>query len=766
MSPLPAAPLHLLRTVSLLLLALLGGARGLHGQTLPQLGNQSTPEASTETAPGPAERLATVTAELEAARARRDNASSTASESLGDELALLERIEGVLRQQVATEELIKAEREVGRDLAKQLEFLLRDGPNYEEPYGFLLLDMLRDRHGDEQQRLERLRETVNLALAARADTREDLGLKQTARRQAREAVESQAKPSASSRRTVRRAELEEQLASEQLALRTLELERDQAQLANQDLRVQMAEAELEVVGPRAKVTQEDRELIQTDLAVRRMRASSDLEVARRSMEYATERWINARERNDAAGGNDPLLQAEVEAAAAEQTRRQMEFESIEHRLAGLVRLQELYGRRLEVFAGEAETEVVRAWCDEAEQELTDLAARKKLTIDQMSDARASLVTLDSQIETATDVSMVRWLRQRRTAKEALVDVYEKRLAFLEEQQRMNRKLISDAGLSSGGLDVFSFLSAVWDKIIWLWNREVFHVGENSITIRKIALGLTILVLGGFLAKRLSNFLCARILPNFGLNEGVRHAIESLLFYLLVITFALIALRVVNIPLTAFTILGGALAIGVGFGSQNIVNNFISGLILLTEQPVRVADLIQIGELYGTVQHIGLRSTRIRTGHNVELIVPNSSFLEQNVVNWTLNDTRTRIHVNVGVAYGSPTRKVKDLLKRAAAEHGLVLEKPEPLVLFANFGESSLDFEVHFWIHMKKLMDRRQLESDIRFRIDHLCRDAGITIAFPQRDVHLDADGPLEVRIVEADPDEDEVEAEPPPPVIP
>jgi small-conductance mechanosensitive channel len=165
--------------------------------------------------------------------------------------------------------------------------------------------------------------------------------------------------------------------------------------------------------------------------------------------------------------------------------------------------------------------------------------------------------------------------------------------------------------------------------------------------------------------------------------------------------------------------------------------------------VRVGDLIQIDQLYGTVQHIGLRSTRLRTGENVEIIVPNSNFLEQNVVNWTLTDTKTRIHFAVSFDYGSNTRDVKEVLKLAVSEHGLVLKSPEPVVLFKNFGESALEFEVHFWIHMQRLMDKKTLESDIRFRIETLCREAGLAMSLPQRDVHLSTSSPIEVRLASA-----------------
>jgi small-conductance mechanosensitive channel len=203
---------------------------------------------------------------------------------------------------------------------------------------------------------------------------------------------------------------------------------------------------------------------------------------------------------------------------------------------------------------------------------------------------------------------------------------------------------------------------------------------------------------------------------------------------------------VHIPLTVFTMIGGAVALGVGFGSQNIVNNFISGLILHAERPVRVGDLIQFNDQFGVVEEIGPRSTRVITPSNLEVIVPNSSLLESNVVNWTLSNRMVRSRVRVGVAYGSPTRELSRLLVQAAAESEMVLPSPEPFVLFTDFAENSLNFELHFWIQMSTITEHQRIESEIRYRIEESFSRAGISMPFPQRDVHLQLNRPLDIRL--------------------
>jgi small-conductance mechanosensitive channel len=242
-----------------------------------------------------------------------------------------------------------------------------------------------------------------------------------------------------------------------------------------------------------------------------------------------------------------------------------------------------------------------------------------------------------------------------------------------------------------------------------------------------------------------------VFTRIGLQPGAAAAFETLAFYVVMACVVLFALWVSEIPLTVFTIIGGALAIGVGFGSQNILNNFISGLIILAERPIKVGDLIEVGGTMGAVENIGARSTLIKTFDNIHIVVPNSTFLESNVINWTHSDDLVRVNLAVGVAYGSPTRRVQELVLQAIEEHDNVLSEPAPTVLFEDFGDSALIFQALFWIIMRRPMDRRRVLSDLRFRIDELFRANDIVIAFPQRDVHLDAPGPLEIRLLDDEP---------------
>jgi len=217
-------------------------------------------------------------------------------------------------------------------------------------------------------------------------------------------------------------------------------------------------------------------------------------------------------------------------------------------------------------------------------------------------------------------------------------------------------------------------------------------------------------------------------------------------------FVLLALtlNLARIPLTVFAFLGGALAIGVGFGTQTIIRNFISGLIVLMERQVQVGDIVDVDGVTGTVTEVNLRSSTLMGFDGVEAIIPNSSLLENKVTNWTHTDKRVRRVIKVGVAYGSPVRQVAELLLDCMQRHGQVLKDPEPRVLFDDFGDSALVFSMQFWLEMKPNVSSVVVMSDLRFMVYKALDEAGIAIPFPQRDLHLDASRPLQVELLPRD----------------
>ncbi len=196
----------------------------------------------------------------------------------------------------------------------------------------------------------------------------------------------------------------------------------------------------------------------------------------------------------------------------------------------------------------------------------------------------------------------------------------------------------------------------------------------------------------------------------------------------------VAISVAGIDLSRFAIVAGALGVGIGFGLQNVVNNFVSGLILMFERPIQVGDTIEVGALIGHVLRIGFRSSTVRTYDGAEVIVPNGNLISSEVVNWTLSDRTRRLDVPVGVAYGSDPQKVLEVLNATAHAHKDVLPYPAPSIIFKGFGDSSLDFSVRVWI--KDFEEFYRVSSELAVLIYEALNQAGFEIPFPQRDLHL------------------------------
>lgn len=291
-----------------------------------------------------------------------------------------------------------------------------------------------------------------------------------------------------------------------------------------------------------------------------------------------------------------------------------------------------------------------------------------------------------------------------------------------------------------------------------WNQEIFTTEDKvydsdgklrthrqGVTIGKIVLALVGVLIAFFIAKIASRTVMGNVTRRFSFDE-TRSAILQKIIYFLVLALAVFTiLNWLHIPLTAFAFLGGALAIGVGFGVQTIMNNFISGLILLAEQRIKVGDTIEADGHLGRVMSLGMRCSRVRKGDGVDVLVPNSYLLEKNVINWTLSDPHHRFDFAVGVAYGSSTETTLELFKQALVAVDGVEKSPAPEVFFEEFGDNALIFRLYYWLDIRSA-DNRAVGSGIRMHVDRLCRDAGIEIAFPQRDIHLSTAKPLSIRL--------------------
>ena len=270
-------------------------------------------------------------------------------------------------------------------------------------------------------------------------------------------------------------------------------------------------------------------------------------------------------------------------------------------------------------------------------------------------------------------------------------------------------------------------------VFGLLREELFTLSNTPVSLLSILIFLAGLA-ATWVVGRVGRAATTRFLEKRRGSPGVSYAAGRMAQYALVVSGTLVCLDTLGVDLGTLAALGAMLSVGIGFGLQSITQNFISGIILLVERPIEKGDFVVVGEVVGTVIEIGMRSTKIVSRDGVAMIVPNSEFIAGRVLNQSHPTTRKRVRIGVGAAYGSDTQLVQDTLVSVALAHPEVLRDPAPLVLFKDFGDSSLDFELAVWLDTP---DREPLiMSDLRFAIDRAFRERGIEIPFPQRELRL------------------------------
>ena len=370
----------------------------------------------------------------------------------------------------------------------------------------------------------------------------------------------------------------------------------------------------------------------------------------------------------------------------------------------------------------------------------------------LQQARARLMEAESKLASAgADDAARRDADDVVAALRRLVMVNDRQRDFLAEAARQLNRWVADAGAAASARDWRERLADGWvtlrDSLRAVWNFELFAVEDSAVidgqtvaTSRGVTVGKSIgavlLFLVGYgVVARLARAFSARLVAQG--HDAAR--VRTVRRWLLAITAAVLAvltLNVARIPLHVFAFMGGALAIGVGFGMQTIIKNLISGMIVLAERRIQIGDIVDVDGINGTVTTVDLRSTTVRSFDGLETMVPNSTLLENKVTNWTMSDRHVRRVVRVGVAYGTRMREAADLLEACARRHGNVLTDPAPYVLFEDFGDNAQMLALHFWVELGPRVSAALVASDLRFMIEKQFAENGIVIAYPQRDVHL------------------------------
>lgn len=267
-----------------------------------------------------------------------------------------------------------------------------------------------------------------------------------------------------------------------------------------------------------------------------------------------------------------------------------------------------------------------------------------------------------------------------------------------------------------------------------WLDKGIMVGGKKITLVSVAYLIIFLIFAVYLSRIIREALESKVLPRTKLEIGARASVVNIVIYSFWVLALFMGINILGVNLSSLTFLAGALGIGIGFGLQNIVNNFISGIILLFDPSIQVGDMVQVGDDWGTVNRINIRTTIVQTFDNASLIIPNSAMLSNRVTNWSFEDPKVRRQVDVGVAYGSDVQLVRKVLLGIVDEMPEIMDNPAPRVDFIDFGDSALSFRVRFWVSSPDYW--LTVPTELRFKIDEEFKKHGIEIAFPQQDIHI------------------------------
>ncbi|MBN2432492.1 MAG: mechanosensitive ion channel [Acidobacteria bacterium] len=670
-----------------------------------------------------------------------------------ERLSLLRRLESVLRRTLEAlqrREALTKERTLPKERGS-----VRTPPDLPQvpPYTLAQYDELYDSLNLLRQQNDTLELARNQARKSREENvrrREEFAQRMRALRKSQADLPS-AEVSLPQQWELDQAELEHRLASATVVLETIRTENWLREMEINRQQTLFLERQLSGVGRHLVFEPARLEERLQDIARQKQVLQSQLNKRTRQLQLARERWAGeSLTRAEApAGSAAELVGLERQAGFAWIETHELGVELLQEQQTYLDETEQLWKLRFDLVQGTVPPDALSKYLADIRRLIDRVGRHFDLQQSKQADLYSQISALEKEMTaTATDGQEPAWRQEQLRAIRARQDYLSGHLSVVMSFNLLLSRVEHDITSRLDKASVIIDWADFRQSIRTIWEFEVWVIDDHSVQVRDLVVSLIILVLGTFLVRFIIRRFSRRLFRMTQLKESTGKTIEKLLLYAGYLIILLFALRMVNIPLAAFAFLGGAIAIGIGFGAQNLINNFISGFIIMGERPISIGDLVEVEGILGRVEEIGARCTHIRTGENIYILVPNSSFLEKSITNWTLTDRKLRARIRVGVAYGSPVRRVEELLLQAARDNPNVLREPEPFVLFSDFGDNALLFEVHFWISVNRIIERRLIESDLRFAVDDLFRNAGITIAFPQLDVHLDTLKPLEIRLTE------------------
>jgi len=548
--------------------------------------------------------------------------------------------------------------------------------------------------------------------------------------------------------------------------------------------VRSAEAEIETANATEALANRKLATAGTDLALPRAdldKMLADIDSRRRASERELERAVKAAASTaEAVAAAERRLAAVTSSATRERSargREDLEREVAATREAATTASQRVFLLREKLLQldGERGAWEARAKAIQLQDPVAARATYDRLT-ESLAGLRATKQYLEQQLAITESRLRDEEARQRlpthteSPASRLLLDA-------LRQRQEDLRKALDDAvplqrlvghfRADLEGRRQASFQARLKDQLAaaglaarGIWSYELFAIDDTfetadgqklavsrSVTVGKTFGALLIVFIGYWLSRAVVHWIERKMVATGRATAQGAALVRGWILFLVAVILGLVALVSASIPLTAFAFLGGALAIAAGFGLQTLLKNLVSGVMLLIERPLRLGDLVEVDGLRGRVTEIGLRASTIRGFDGIESMIPNSRFLEGNMTNWTYSNPQARQTIAVGVAYGSPLREVAGILAGVLEQHGQVLKEPGPQVYLDEYADSSINFAITYWVEMSTTGDARRVKSDLLLMIDEAFSKAGISIPFPQRDVHLSTSGPVPVELV-------------------
>lgn len=510
-----------------------------------------------------------------------------------------------------------------------------------------------------------------------------------------------------------------------------------------------------------KIAEERRQALNKEIAAISKRVKSA--TATRTQAQAA---LDALQQAEAPAGKEPegLQLAKFRVDVAEY--RIESLQSITEDLESLVQMESLnlkayQSRRIIMTTSDADerrkalesitvlSDRLRAWLNVQENEMATSGAE----LSKIESRAASITSEDPRFALVNE--------QRAACSEKLA-VLQRVTQAVVAQRKLVRRWVADFTPKSedvGFMDrVKAFGPLAWDRVKKIWSFKVMSfadeievdgqtiTGKIPVTLGMMLRALMFFLVGYWISARIANRIQKTVVSRGHIAEHQARTLRNWAMIVVGVVLVLGTLSFLKIPLTVFAFFGGALAIGIGFGTQTLIKNFISGIIVLVERKIRVGDVLDVEGVIGVVTEVNTRSSIIRGADDVETMIPNSLFLENRVTNRTLTSAKMRREIRVGAAYGSDPRAVMEILTESAARHGLVCKEPAPFAIFEDFGDNALIFILYFWVDLHGGANAVVVASDLRLMIEKRFTEAGVGIPFPQRDMHLTTDKPLEVRI--------------------